>query len=307
MAYLASDPRSQLAASTEPDADAALDPQYFAFDELAPTETTGHGGRLWTVRAANVAVVYAEHADGDVLDREDTDETMLVVLPSAGRLTLRTAQGEAVTVAPTSIATVRPGPWRYEVEGALRLLRLHTTATSDVLDRALNADAYADGLGLSVRATPWPAPAGDAAIRVYEAIEDIAPQEGRMGRIFRSRHAMANVLYPRVGPRDPRTLSPHTHDDFEQLSFVDAGEYVHHIRRAWGNDRTAWRADEHHRIGGPSLTVIPPPLVHTSEAVGAGENRMIDIFAGPRDDFSRRPGWVLNAEDYPAPRREELQ
>ncbi|MBR8741630.1 hypothetical protein [Nocardiopsis sp. MG754419] len=300
MAYLASDPRSQLAASTAPDADAALEPQYFDFGELAPTGTTARGGRTWTVRAANTAVVYAEHTDGDTVDREDADETMLVVLPSAGRLTVSTA-GERVAVEPTSIVTVRPGPWRYEVEGALRLLRLHTVRTPDVLDRALNAEAYAEGLGLSAPATPWPAPSDAAAIRVYDAIEDIAPQEGRLGRILRGRHAMVNVLYPRVGPRDPHTLSPHTHDDFEQLSFVDAGRYVHHIRRTWGNDRTAWRPDEHREIGGPSLTIIPPPLIHTSEAVGAGENRMIDVFAGPREDFSRRPGWVLNAEDYPAP------
>lgn len=300
MAYLASDPRSQLAASSGPDADAAHEPQYFDFGELAPTGTTGRGGRLWTVRAANAAVVYAEHADGDTVDRADADETMLVVLPSPGRLTVRTAR-EAVTVEPTSVITVQPGPWRYEVEGALRLLRLHTVATSDVLDQALNGESYADGLGLSVRADPWPAPSGDAEIRVYDAIEDIAPQEGRLGRILRGRHAMVNLLYPRVGPRDPRALSPHTHDDFEQLSFVDAGEYVHHIRRAWGNDRTAWRPDHHREIGGPSLTIIPPPLVHTSEAVGSGENRMVDIFAGPREDFSRRPGWVLNADDYPWP------
>ncbi|MFD6100116.1 hypothetical protein ACFVWN_26890 [Nocardiopsis flavescens] len=306
MAYLASDPRSQLAARTGPDADAALEPQYFEFGALDPTDTTGNGGRLWTVRSANAAVVYAEHADGDTLDREDADETMLVVLPSEGRLTVH-AGGESATVEPTALVTVRPGPWRYEAEGAPRLLRLHTAATSDVLDRAANTAAYADGPGLSAPAVPWPPPVGDAAIRVYGAIGDIAPRQGRLGRIFRGRHAMVNLLYPRSGPRDPRTLSPHTHDDFEQLSFVDAGRYVHHIRREWGNDRTAWRPDQHREIGGPSLTVIPPPLVHTSEAVGDGENRMIDIFAGPREDFSRRPGWVLNADDYPAPPWEEAR
>jgi hypothetical protein len=73
------------------------------------------------------------------------------------------------------------------------------------------------------------------------------------------------------------------------------------MRTPWVPDMGQWREDEHHHTVSPAVTVIPPPSIHTSEAVGDTWHQLIDIFSPPRFDFSERPGWVLNADEYPQP------
>ena len=100
-------------------------------------------------------------------------------------------------------------------------------------------------------------------------------------------------------PRDPRKLSPHAHGDFEQGSLALAGNYVHHLRYPWGTDMTLWQEDQAVQMGSPSLLVVPPKVIHPSRNIDA-PGVLLDIFAPPRWDFSRK-GQVCNAADYPMP------
>lgn len=63
----------------------------------------------------------------------------------------------------------------------------------------------------------------------------------------------------------------------------------------------AWRPDERAHVRSLSVTVIPPPAIHTSGGIDAGVNQQVDIVAPPRVDFAQKPGWVFNAPDYLMP------
>jgi hypothetical protein len=99
------------------------------------------------------------------------------------------------------------------------------------------------------------------------------------------------------GPRDRKSLSPHFHEDFEQASLAAAGNFVHHLRVTWGSDADEWRDDVHMGARSPSILIIPPGLIHTSEGVGPGRHLLIDLFTPPRRDFIARK-WMLNSSEY---------
>jgi hypothetical protein len=112
---------------------------------------------------------------------------------------------------------------------------------------------------------------------------------------------MINIFKPWSKRRNESQLSPHSHEDFEQVSLALQGSFVHHPRYPWGPDKTKWDDDEHEHFDSPSALVIPPRVIHTTQDVGDGTTWLIDIFGPPRVDFSSRPGFVLNAVDYPMP------
>lgn len=305
--YPPGDPRATLTASKpsaarRADGDQVLPFQHHELAGTAPWQTTARGSTSWVVRAQNVVLVATDLTAADPIERSDVDEVMLIVLRASEPVVVE-AGGERVELTATSIAVIPPGNSRIVAAGEAHILRLFATTAQDLVEASLNGNLYDPAPDSIAVHAPWPSPEGGDKLRVYPDLDSIEQSPERMGRIFRNRHVMVNLLYPRVGPRDPSTLSPHDHDDFEQLSYAYEGTYVHHIRAHWGKDRLQWREDEHVTSTAPSLAVIPPPLIHTSEASGEGANRMLDIFAGPRVDFSAREGWVLNASDYPAPPR----
>ncbi|MFG2005091.1 hypothetical protein ACGFNU_38700 [Spirillospora sp. NPDC048911] len=317
MTYASDDPRSALAAkpgeaaaapAADPHAPIAA-PEYYDFSRLGPDEVSEAGSRTWIVRAQNVVLLYTRAVAGERLIRDGQRDEYMVILPhddakvviESASASGRASGGDGESVTGRSIAIVPPGDSVITVESATDVVRLFTPHNDDLARRARNADSYAAPHPRVALLAEWPEPVGGDKLRVYSDISEIERSPDRLGRIFRSRAFMANFLYHYDGPRDATKLSPHDHADFEQISLAVSGEFVHHIRTPWTKSRMAWRDDEHVRVGSPSVAIIPPPAVHTTEASGHGRNQLLDIFAGPRRDFSAKRGWVLNAGDYPAP------
>jgi hypothetical protein len=299
--YGTDDPRSSLA-SAPPSAALAgqgiAAPEFVEFDQVPPDGTSPGGSPTWYWRGQNFVLAYTALRAGDSLVRQGQEHEYVVLLTgSQPDLRIDSEHGQRRVTEP-ALVVVPPGDSALRGGADTVVIRLFDCRSKDVLDLAANAESYAEPHPRVAALEPWPDPVGGPALRVY-TLDGIPAEPGRFGRIFRTSSFMVNVLDPQDGPRDPEKLSPHHHDDFEQCSLAVAGEYVHHIRTPWTSRRSQWHEDEHRRVGSPSVAIIPPPTVHTSEAVSAGTNQLIDIFCPPREDFSAKPGWVLNADDYP--------
>ncbi|GAA0242101.1 hypothetical protein [Cryptosporangium japonicum] len=265
-----------------------------------PDETTPGGSSTWYVRGSNFLLAYTTLAAGDVLERADQPDEYVVLLPYEECSVEVRASGESAAVSGKAVVVVPPGDSAIAGDGTV--VRLFSSRSTDLLDKARNRAAYAEPRPHVAPFAPWPEPPDGYRIRPYRLADlAVTPDAVRPGQIVRCSTFMINFLAPRVGPRDPDSLSPHDHDDFEQCSLAVEGEYVHHLRTPWSKRRSEWREDRHLRCGSPSVAVIPPPMIHTSEAVGPDTNQLIDIFCPPRLDFSRTPGRVLNEDTYPLP------
>src|SRR3546814_6658488 len=87
-------------------------------------------------------------------------------------------------------------------------------------------------------------------------------------------------------PRDPNKMSPHHHDDFEQCSLTLQGDFMHYIRWPWTVNKAIWRDDAKIRCSAPSITIIPPPAIHTSQALAPAPCHLIDIFGRSEEHTS---------------------
>lgn len=301
--YNVTDPRSALATAA-PSVPAAshgvsYPADYVVFDEAPPAEVDANGSRHWYARGQNFVVAYSDCAGSMTSSRAGQPDEWMLLLPGRDTSARISARGEVAHTAGYSLAVIPPGDSEVEITGSGEVVRIFSGSAADLCALAINAGSYTrDHLNVGSWA-PWPTAVGGERIRIYSL--DVPRAPGRLGRIWRCSTLMVNMSWPYEGPRDETKLSPHSHADFEQGSLVVSGEYVHHIRWPWTSDRRAWREDEHVACGSPSVTIIPPPTVHTSQALGTGTNHLIDIFAPPRRDFSERPGWVLNADEYPMP------
>lgn len=297
--YDASDPRAALAA--KPGAPAATQfagAEYARFYE-SPPQIEDATGRTWLARGQNFVLAYTEATPGAVLARAAEVEESVALLPDAATSATIEVGTERATSPGNAIIFIPPGPSRITLPQGGRIVRLFTAKAEDLAARCANAASYATQHPNIPPFAPWPAPEGGCRLRAHSL--DVAVEPGRFGRIFRGTTFMVNYLDPRHGPRDVTKLSPHHHDDFEQGSLALEGDFIHDLRWPWTTNMTQWREDEHARCAAASLAVIPPPAIHTTRAIGPGLNQLVDIFCPPRMDFASKPGWVLNAADYPMP------
>jgi len=274
---------------------------YYDFDQVPPHETS-EGAEHWYAPATNFVVCTSRlEAGARVVVTGHPDEHCLVLPTGAASVHVAVVGAEHgaedVEARENSLVVLPPGDSTIT---ALESGFVHRVFSRFSPVHA-HAAAYAQpsaSLAAVADLEAWPEPVGGFALRRY-ALSDFEHLEGKQ-RIFRTTNMMIKLAPAKDERRDPATLSPHSHDDFEQASLVVHGRWVHHMRVPWGRDSSAWLDDEHRVVGSPSVTVIPPPAVHTSQSIGEHLNQLIDIFAPPRVDFSLA-GRVTNELDYPMP------
>lgn len=276
----------------------SVDPRITVADHsITPPAETEAGRRSWITRGANFVIEISQASAGTVLARKgQSDEYMVLLADASARVEAgdQTLQAEA-----DSLLVVPPGDSQLTLLGDGLVMRVFSSHTTDILAKASNQAPYAQPRPDLAPLVSWPAPVGGYRLRHYRMADYV--KDGSKMRVFRCQNLMINVLTRRTMARDVHAMSPHSHTDFEQGSTTLWGTFEHHLRFPWVPDMTTWLEDEHVRVGGPSVTVIPPGVIHTSSNLGDVPAWLVDVFAPPRLDFSKRPGFVCNADEYPMP------
>ncbi len=299
MPYDASDPRSKLSTGVAVPTGTPREPTCRELHHVTADEEHPNGSRTWWTRSQAMVIAHTEAQAGDELSVDTGGEYMVVVAEGAGVVVEDGSDSEDVNE--FAVVVMPSGPSTVRVTAPGIVLRIFGAPTvPDLAARCANAADYEIDDPNVAPWAPWPAPPAGERIRVYRAA-DHPLEEGRNGRLFRCTTVMINASDPRSDLREPNKLSPHHHDDFEQVSLQVEGDFTHHFRVAWTPDATTWRDDDHHVTESPATVVIPPPLIHTSQPHGTRRRVFFDVFAPPRIDFSEQPGWVLNADEYPMP------
>lgn len=266
----------------------------------SPSIRDEDGTLHWVTRGANFIVVATQARAGACLQRNadvQPDEYMLLLPPNvAARIS---SNGETVGTQGDSLTIVPPGESEVTFLEEGWAYRIFTKRASDLIPHAANANVYEAGNAGAAELVSWPEPAGGYRIRHYPLPEYANPKHPM--RLFRTRDLMVNVFLPSTAPRDVSKMTPHLHDDFEQGSLTLAGDFIHHLRYPWVPDMNTWREDGHEEVQSPSLIVIPPKVIHTTQSLGSSGMRLVDIFSPPREDFSLKSGLVCNEAEYPLP------
>ena len=268
-----------------------------------PPQVTDHdGARHWITRAANFVVVVTQASEGTVLSRTGQPDECMALLSPGCAAELEAAGAKEISSG-DSFAIFPPGDSKVTVTKVGTVARIFSNKAADLCALALNAKIYADGAPEVTPITPWPDPDGGFKLRHYKLADYKSPDPSPLKmRVFRSTNLMINIFERWTKRRDETKLSPHSHEDFEQISLGLQGGFAHHLRYPWTPDKSTWRADEHEvYAASPSVLVIPARVIHTTHDVGEGTTWLIDVFGPPRRDFSAKPGFVLNANDYPMP------
>ena len=251
------------------------------------------GVATWYARLQNVLAAWSEVlAVPDRICQHAASE-ILVVLPDAGAV-LRA--GDLRADAPArSICILPAGPTVIEPSERGRVIRFFSPVPETLASLPVNAEDY-----VSVHASVRPFEqtclrTGRPEIRVYP-IDLLAA--GKPGRPPTIQSETMNLMWiERNGPQDRGQLAPHCHDDFEEGALVVEGEYIQHLRTPWNADARQWRDDEHRTCGPGTVTIVPPTVIHTTEAISGGRHVMLNIFAPARADHIKS-GLVLNCDEY---------